>query len=371
MSFAILRVAKLKTIGSLAASGQHNFRERDTKNADGHRTPLNLIAGAKSARDLVQGVSDLLPQKRRKDAVIALEYLVTASPEHFGQDWRERENFGTEYFNDAIKWLQQRHGAENVVCATVHLDESTPHLVAYVVPRTKDGRLAAKDFVGGRATLAKMQTSFAQEVGQKHGLERGIEKSGAVHHDNASIKAMTAERLSLRKQVKALEAEIERLTQQVASGSDALAKAERKAERMQQLNVEGLAAETKLRGELAAAQARIGQLEGEVRRAAERPPKALQGPTAAPASPERVEAQMEKRGPATVEEAQRAAILEEEKRLGRRLRQLEAGAIRVKTREEWNAAQAAKAAPVAEEVKELERAKPERQLARPTGRGGR
>lgn len=260
MNFAILRVAKLKNIGALAASGQHNFRERDTKNADGHRTPMNQNGGAKSARELVQSVSDLLPQKRRKDAVIALEYLVTASPEHFGPDWRERENFGTEYFNDALKWLAARHGPENVVCATVHLDESTPHLVAYVVPKTKDGRLAAKDFCGGRAVLSKMQTSFAQEVGQKHGLQRGVEKSGAVHHDNASIKAMTAERLALRKQVKALEAEIERLTKRVSSGDAALANAEKKFQHQQQLNIQGLKAEDALSAKLAAAQAEAGDL---------------------------------------------------------------------------------------------------------------
>lgn len=374
-NMAILRVAKIKTMSSLAARGKHNFRERETPNADAERTPLNLVAGARSTDGLMQQVSDLLPAKRRKDAVIGLEYLITASPEHFGADWRERKDFGTEYFNDAIKWLQQRHGAENVVCATVHLDESTPHLVAFVVPRTKDGRLAAKDFVGGAAKLSKMQTEFAKEVGQKHGLERGVEWSKAVHKPNAAIAPMTAERLALRKQVKELEAEIERLTQQVTASSGALEAAKKRFQHQQQINVEGLAVERQLRGELAAAQARIEQLEGEVKRAAERPPKALPGPTAAPASPERGKAQMEEKGPATVEEAQRAAIRAEEKRLGRPLGKLspEAAEIRKRVRAEWEAALAPQPGPVVEEVKELERAKPAKQvtLARPTGRGGR
>lgn len=294
MNFAILRVAKLKNIGALAASGQHNFRERDTKNADGHRTPLNQLAGAASARELVQGVSDLLPAKRRKDAVIALEYLVTASPEHFGPDWRERENFGIEYFNDALKWLQQRHGAENVVCATVHLDESTPHLVAYVVPKTKDGRLAAKDFVGGRAVLTKMQTEFAKEVGQPHGLARGIEKSGAVHHDNASIKAMTAERLTLRQKVKELEAEIDRLTKRVASGDSALAKAEKKAEHQQELNVDNFREINRLTAELKASQAAEAALRAQL---------AQKAPAKASATP-RVKAQIEKQPEAPQEALQ-------------------------------------------------------------------
>src|ERR1017187_2601601 len=117
-NFAILRVAKLKNFGSLAASGQHNFRERVTKNADAERTPLNISVGAKGTTDLVKAVSDLLPQKRRKDAVIGLEYLITASPEHFG-DWQEKKDWSQAYFNDAVAWLHKRHGKENVVCVTV------------------------------------------------------------------------------------------------------------------------------------------------------------------------------------------------------------------------------------------------------------
>lgn len=220
-NFAILRVQKVKSFSSLAARGRHNFREQDTPNADSDRTELNVIEGASSTDELLQAVSDLLPAKRRKDAVIGLEYLITASPEHFG-DWQKNGNAGEKYFADAIDWLEARHGKDNVVCATVHLDESTPHLAAFVVPLTKAGRLAARDFVGGSATLTKMQTAFAAEVGAKHGLVRGLERSKAVHQDAAKIRPMTAERLALRKQVKDLEAEIERLTKHVDGGEAAL-----------------------------------------------------------------------------------------------------------------------------------------------------
>ncbi len=222
-NFAILRVAKLKNLGAIAVSGQHNFRERETKNADGGRLHLNQIEGAHSTAELVKSVSDLLPAKRRKDAVVGLEYLITASPEHFGADWMEAKNHGQDYFADAIRWLEEKHGKENVVCKTVHLDESTPHMAVYVVP-LKDGKLNAKAFTGGRKVLADMQTSFAAEVGAKHGLERGVERSQAVHQDNAKIQPMVIERMQLRKQVKALSDEVERLTKSVAGGADALKK---------------------------------------------------------------------------------------------------------------------------------------------------
>lgn len=230
--FAILRTAKLKNFGGLAASGQHNFRERETQNADAERTHLNVTAGARNTAELTRAVAERLPEKRRKDAVIAIEYLITASPEHFGANWRESGENGMAYFSDALEWLKKRHGEQNIVAATIHLDESTPHMAAYVVPLTKDGRLSAKDFVGGRSALSKMQTSFAQDVGQRHGLQRGVEKSKAVHKPNAAIVPMTAERLALRQHVKELQDEIERLTQQVGTGGDALAKLKARFDRM-------------------------------------------------------------------------------------------------------------------------------------------
>ena len=50
----------------------------------------------------------------------------------------------------------------------------------YIVP-LKDGKLNAKHFTGGKKVLSQLQTDFAQDVGQRHGLERGIEGSQAKH----------------------------------------------------------------------------------------------------------------------------------------------------------------------------------------------
>ena len=69
---------------------------------------------------------------------------------------------------------------DNVVGWSIHRDELAPHLVAYIVP-LKDGKLNAKHFTGGKKVLSQLQTDFAQDVGQRHGLERGIEGSQAKH----------------------------------------------------------------------------------------------------------------------------------------------------------------------------------------------
>jgi len=178
MNFAVLRVEKLTSFGNIIASGQHTFRERPTPNAIPELTPLNESSGARSSAELAARVNDRLPEKRRKDAVLCLEYLITASPEWFAGKAGELQ---TQYFKDSIAWLKKKHGAENVVCTDIQRDEKTPHLVAYVVPRHPDGRLSAKEFTGGRAALSKMQTDFWKQVGARHGLERGVERSTARH----------------------------------------------------------------------------------------------------------------------------------------------------------------------------------------------
>ena len=86
------------------------------------------------------------------------------------------------YFNDALKWLRERHGGSNVVYAGIHRDETTPHMYAYVVPLDEaTGRLNCRKWLGGAKALSEMQTDFADNVGARHGLERGIKGSRAKH----------------------------------------------------------------------------------------------------------------------------------------------------------------------------------------------
>lgn len=174
--FAILRTAKLKTMGNIAASLSHNYRDRETLNADESRCDLNehSVPSAGLVRELI---SKSLPEKRRSDAVLAVEYLVTASPDYFKNT---SDKDGKQFFETAKKWLEEKHGKENVIATSIHRDETTPHLVAYVVPIDDKGKLNCKHFLGGKSKLTQMQTDFAKAV-SRHGLERGIEGSKAEH----------------------------------------------------------------------------------------------------------------------------------------------------------------------------------------------
>ena len=187
MTYAILRTRKVKSFGAVARSARHTFREQPTPNANPAQLRRNKTIGAIGVEQVLEALRGRLPDKRRSDAVLCIEYLVTASPEVFKRHGGHLDDLGGGYFDDALGWLKQRHGPENVISSTVHLDESTPHLVAYVVPRTKDGRLSCRDFLGGPAKLREMQDSFHTACGVKRGLERGLRGSKAKHEDVAAF----------------------------------------------------------------------------------------------------------------------------------------------------------------------------------------
>ena len=179
MGFAILRTQKLKSPVAVRRSMTHAFREQDTPNADPSRTSDNTHFGAQSMAEGLAAFNATLPAKHRKDAVQCIEYLFTASPDAMNAMSRVAQD---RYFSDALDWLKGRHGDDNVVYAGIHRDESTPHMYAYVVPRDPDtGNLNCRRWLGGAKALAQMQTDFAEKVGLKHGLRRGIEHSRARH----------------------------------------------------------------------------------------------------------------------------------------------------------------------------------------------
>ena len=198
MAFAIMRAKKLKTMANVTASLNHCYRERETMNADAGRTPDNEHRAAESTEEATTKLTAILPSKRRKDAVLAIEYVLTASPEWWAETSTSEQH---QFFNLAEKWLADKYGQKNIITATIHRDETSPHLSAFVAPVTEDGRLSAKDFIGNKSKMSKDQTSFATAV-QDLGLERGIEGSKATHQSikkhYAAIQRSETERVVIR-----------------------------------------------------------------------------------------------------------------------------------------------------------------------------
>jgi hypothetical protein len=210
MAYIILRTAKQKTKGNIASLGQHLQRTRDTPNADPDLTHQNEIL--RGSADLLADVDARLAEleavngKPNKNAVLCVEHLIAFSPDfvHFfkedGNDYpfprstpepypswlvaeSQVDRDRLEGFVDkALAWLDKRYGLENVVNVQLHLDESSPHIHATVVPVDERGRLNCRAFLGGRQLMRDMQTSIAEEMAPL-GLVRGVEGSKAHHQD--------------------------------------------------------------------------------------------------------------------------------------------------------------------------------------------
>ncbi len=179
--YAVLRVAKLKTMGEIGQLGKHNERTRETRNADEARLGDNVrLAGTGDWCADAQARLDDAPTIR-SNAVLAMEHVLTASREFYHQgDERARAARLDDWTARSMAWLRDTYGEKNVVAAVLHKDEQTPHIQALVVPIDERGRLNAHAYTAGRAMLAQMQDSYAAAV-RDLGLERGVKGSVADH----------------------------------------------------------------------------------------------------------------------------------------------------------------------------------------------
>lgn len=87
-------------------------------------------------------------KKIRKDAVRLAEFLITSDKEFFEKISPQDQK---RYFETAYEFLADRYGEKNLIYATIHNDEKTPHMHVGFVPVTEDGRLSAKDFFGQKS----------------------------------------------------------------------------------------------------------------------------------------------------------------------------------------------------------------------------
>ena len=131
---------------------------------------------------------------------------------------------------DVYDWCSNRYGQKNIVGFQVHIDESSPHIHALIVPvgiRPKSGRESVmwsakfgKDLYEYGRILKEMHTSLYDEVGSKYGLERGDSIDGRnVQHLNKRdyIRKLTKEAKQAEKAVKGLQSMMRNLESRIFS----------------------------------------------------------------------------------------------------------------------------------------------------------
>jgi len=195
-------------------------------NADEERAHLNRELIARIAIDESSGKTKNLTiqqavNRRIKEAGIGkvrinqntcIEIIFSGSPETMCAMSQEQVN---AWAHDTLAWAQARWGYENVVSATLHCDEKTPHMHVIVVPivqgqsrrsaskekldaakgvdtkkyktDTTKNRLCANE-VYTKPLLYGYHTSYAETVGEKYGLSRGVQaEPGSYKNHQSSV----------------------------------------------------------------------------------------------------------------------------------------------------------------------------------------
>lgn len=209
-----------KTHGTDSGTSAHIERKVKPSNADEERTHLNrrLIEYPDGIHTRTQAIQHRLEtagltRKVGKNQVRAIRIMLSGSPDDMQRIVRGGRL--DEWCADNMEYLAATFGRENIVSADLHLDETSSHIHATLVPiitterkRKKQEERAIKryrmksatrprlcaDEVMSRIKLKEYQNTYAAAMA-KYGLQRGIEGSEARHVDTTQfyreVKAMT------------------------------------------------------------------------------------------------------------------------------------------------------------------------------------
>ena len=195
--YAILRVKKIKTFADLRAVGQHNTRAIPTATVPGAAPPVERLRLTGPFDQRAKSLFKKLEVKFKKNQIIAVEILLSASPEW----WAQASNLHKkEWIESTEKFLHEKFG-KGLISISYHTDESTPHIQAVALPiyyravekcgkkpikaesiakrqleeanAPKIWRLSYDEILGGEPeNLSKLQTRYHSFVAHL-GLERG------------------------------------------------------------------------------------------------------------------------------------------------------------------------------------------------------
>ena len=193
MSYMVARMQKMK-VGNLGGAHKHNeriFEKHSNKDIDTSRSHLNyeLTDRDRSVsyeRQIKDYVNENKSSKRgiRKDAVLCDEWIITSDKDFFEKLGQEQTR---KFFETAKNYFAENYGETNVAYASVHLDESTPHMHLGIVPM-RNGKLSSK-VMFNREELKHIQEDLPKYMNE-HGfeLQRGKRDSKEQHLSVADYK---------------------------------------------------------------------------------------------------------------------------------------------------------------------------------------
>lgn len=213
-----------------ARMSDHIERRVIAPNVDSTRTHLN-----RELVELPEGVavrdeaiahrikSAGIKRKITPDQVRAIRVMMSGTHEDMMKI--QQDGRMDEWCNDSMEWLHKTFGRENTVSAVLHMDETTPHIHATIVPIVTGERRKAKqkqtegkrsyrkkadaarlcaDDVLNRDKLIGYHDDYAK-IMDKYGLQRGVRGSEARHVTTAQYYR------DLKRQTGELETDVQQL----------------------------------------------------------------------------------------------------------------------------------------------------------------
>ena len=205
MSMIVARMQKMKA-ENLVGIGNHN--QRKTKN---HSNPDIDTSLSKLNYDLVDrtqnyktDIENFINENKsttravRKDAVLVNEWIISSDKDFFDNlTESEIENF----FERSKDYFAEKFGEKNIRYATVHLDESTPHMHMGIVPFDKDNKLSAKR-VFNRQALRDVQEELPKYLQDfQFEIARGQKGSERKNLTVPEFKKLKEEELEIKKEL--------------------------------------------------------------------------------------------------------------------------------------------------------------------------
>lgn len=147
MGYAVLHIDKAR--GNDSAMTAHIERTFVPNNVDTTRTYLNreLVQFPANVTNRMEAIEHRIAtaniyRKVADNQVKALRFILSGSHEDMLR-LESEERLG-EWCDSTMQWLYSTFGKENVVAATLHADEETPHIHATIVPIVQGERRKAK-----------------------------------------------------------------------------------------------------------------------------------------------------------------------------------------------------------------------------------
>ena len=195
--YGIMRCEKRKmsAVGGLEAEANREHKiDLPASDIDWDKTHDNVyfVRSADWRETICRTLQEHGITRWRKDAVVMIDSLYTASPEFF-QTMEQPQIF--DYFRDCLSFHEQHYG--HIINAVVHLDETTPHMAVASIPIVQRGEryaLSAKELMGNRSDYRARQDAFWEEVTEKYGLERGEPSDPVERREHLSVQEYKIDR---------------------------------------------------------------------------------------------------------------------------------------------------------------------------------